>query len=79
MSVTDFLWVVLAVGGVWACWPRRRQHALTIPLSMSVHVRDMKISPGDWQRFCSLAATKGMKQPELVGEAVCYYLEQKIR
>lgn len=68
----DWIWIALMIGIVVSVWPRKMSRKL-------ISVRAMHLDPLTWNRFCHLAIVKGMTQPELLGEAVIYYLDQRVK
>ncbi len=72
----DVLWVIvfggLIVTGI-SLFDRKNKGPKKFKLS------DLPLSSGQWDRFCHLAAAKGVKQTTLLADAVKYYLDQAIR
>jgi hypothetical protein len=77
MNLIDVVWLIVIAGAIWMLFGHSKN--VKMKVKMRISVEDMKIGHQTWLDFCHLAALRRKKQPELLGEAINFYLENKVR
>ena len=56
-----------------------RYSAEKAPGPKMVNIAQLPLTDEQWNRFCHLAAARGVKQKTLLADAIKFYLQEKIR